>query len=157
LHENNIREFSGLGSAISRLSPDVLARIRLESGRLWGWLQMRNAFVLLTSAISDLGLSQPTSAADMRVKAPISKAPIATPSYNWSGWYVGANIGGAWSNSTLTNSNIGTSRTLAVPDSSAASKLATICKRATYFAASRETLTGPPLPARVVQRPHRLA
>ena len=34
---------------------------------------------------------------------------MAAPVYNWSGLYVGAHIGGAWSNSTLTNSNIGTS------------------------------------------------
>ena len=34
---------------------------------------------------------------------------MVAPVYNWSGFYVGAHIGGAWSNSTLTNNNIGTS------------------------------------------------
>jgi opacity protein-like surface antigen len=69
----------------------------------------KTASVWLTSTILGLGMPQIISAADLRVKAPIHKAPIAAPAYNWSGWYVGANIGGAWSNSTLTNSNIGTS------------------------------------------------
>jgi opacity protein-like surface antigen len=64
--------------------------------------------LLLTSAICNLGLLQAASAADMPVKAPIHKAPIAVPAYDWSGWYVGAHIGGAWSNSTITNSNLGT-------------------------------------------------
>ena len=68
-------------------------------------------FIFLTSAILGFGLPQTASAADMHVKAPIHKAPMAPPAYNWSGWYVGANIGGAWSNSTLTNSNISTSWT----------------------------------------------
>jgi hypothetical protein len=54
------------------------------------------------------GLPQTVSAADMRVKAPIRKAPIAAPVYDWSGLYVGAHIGGAWSTSALTNSNTST-------------------------------------------------
>jgi opacity protein-like surface antigen len=61
---------------------------------------------LLASTIFGLCLPQTASAADMRVKAPIRKAPIAAPAYDWSGLYVGAHIGGAWSNSTLTNNNI---------------------------------------------------
>jgi outer membrane immunogenic protein len=36
------------------------------------------------------GLAQ---AADMPLKAP----PMAAPVYNWTGWYVGASLGGAWS------------------------------------------------------------
>ena len=42
--------------------------------------------------------------------SPGPKGPVlAPPVYDWSGLYVGANIGGAWSNSTLTDSNIGAS------------------------------------------------
>jgi hypothetical protein len=31
----------------------------------------------------------------------VYKAPIAAPPYNWSGFYVGANFGGGWSNGSL--------------------------------------------------------
>ena len=71
---------------------------------------MRNTVLgLLLSASFGCGLQQTALAADMPVKAPILKAPIAAPVYDWSGLYVGAHIGGAWSNSTVTNGNIGTS------------------------------------------------
>ena len=36
-------------------------------------------------------------AADMAVKAP----PIPSPLYNWNGFYLGANFGGAWTNGSL--------------------------------------------------------
>ena len=36
-------------------------------------------------------------AADMPVKAP----PVLSPPYNWSGFYLGANLGGAWTNGSL--------------------------------------------------------
>src|SRR5262245_23011181 len=35
-------------------------------------------------------------AADLAVKAPPYKAPPPVVVYNWSGFYVGANVGGAW-------------------------------------------------------------
>ena len=38
-------------------------------------------------------------ASDLPTKAPVK--PIAAPSYNWSGFYVGANFGGAWTNGSL--------------------------------------------------------
>src|SRR5215813_2718789 len=38
-------------------------------------------------------------AADMPTKAP--PAPVSAPPYNWSGFYVGANFGGAWTNGNL--------------------------------------------------------
>ncbi|HSV23009.1 MAG TPA: hypothetical protein VLJ17_08270, partial [Xanthobacteraceae bacterium] len=66
-----------------------------------------SACALLISAILGLGLPQAASAADLPVKAPVYKAPIAVPVYNWTGFYVGANIGGAWSNITLTDNNLG--------------------------------------------------
>jgi opacity protein-like surface antigen len=40
-------------------------------------------------------------ASDLPTKAPIKKAPIAAPSYVWSGFYVGANFGGGWTNGSL--------------------------------------------------------
>jgi opacity protein-like surface antigen len=45
-----------------------------------------------------IGVSVSAQAADMAVKAP----PPAPPApYNWSGFYVGANFGGAWTNGSL--------------------------------------------------------
>ena len=70
---------------------------------------MRNIVsVWLTSTVLGLGLLQAASAADLRVKAPIRKTSTSARVYDWSGPYVGAHVGGAWSNSTLTNSNIST-------------------------------------------------
>jgi hypothetical protein len=58
---------------------------------------MRNtALAVFTGACLSFGLAQPTVAADKPLKA-----PVYTPPYDWSGLYVGANSGGAWSNSNL--------------------------------------------------------
>src|SRR5258707_15379487 len=44
----------------------------------------------------------PTAAADLSTR-PIYKAPTITPSYyNWTGFYVGGHIGGAWSDKDWT-------------------------------------------------------
>ena len=40
-------------------------------------------------------------ASDLPTKAPAYKTPIAAPPYNWSGFYLGANFGGAWTNGSL--------------------------------------------------------
>jgi len=54
----------------------------------------RTLFFAAVAAIVGVGAA---SAADMAVKA----RPVAIePGYNWSGWYVGLNGGGAWDNST---------------------------------------------------------
>jgi opacity protein-like surface antigen len=75
-----------------------------------GDFKMKNTvFALLTSAILGLGLPQTAQAADLPGKAPIDQAPIEASVYDWSGLYVGANIGGAWSDSTLTSSIAGAS------------------------------------------------
>jgi opacity protein-like surface antigen len=71
---------------------------------------MKSIYVVLSSsAFFVLGLPHTAPAADLRVKAPIYKAPIAAPIYNWTGLYVGGNIGGAWSDITLTDNAIGAS------------------------------------------------
>ncbi|WP_246556853.1 outer membrane protein [Bradyrhizobium liaoningense] len=44
-----------------------------------------------------LCVSTTTRAADMPVKAP----PALSPLYNWSGFYLGANLGGAWTSGSL--------------------------------------------------------
>ncbi len=54
----------------------------------------RIGFALLAS----VALIGGAAAADMPVKAPVYKAPVIAPPYNWTGFYVGGHIGGAWSN-----------------------------------------------------------
>ena len=52
--------------------------------------------------IAAIGLfSTSAFAADLPTKAPLYKTPVAPPPYNWSGFYVGANIGGGWSSGSL--------------------------------------------------------
>ncbi|HEY6328885.1 MAG TPA: outer membrane protein [Blastocatellia bacterium] len=64
---------------------------------------MKSVYVALSSsAIFMIGLPHTAITADLRVKAPY-KAPIVAPLYNWTGLYVGGNIGGAWSDITLTD------------------------------------------------------
>lgn len=57
---------------------------------------MKSRFVLI--AATTVALTQIASAADMPRKAPA--APPAPPAYTWTGCYVGANVGGAWSRQT---------------------------------------------------------
>lgn len=52
--------------------------------------------------------SSGTFAADMAVKAP-PMLPI--PIYNWTGFYIGGNLGGAWASGTLTDNFTGASLT----------------------------------------------
>ncbi|WP_245286845.1 hypothetical protein [Bradyrhizobium sp. Tv2a-2] len=56
---------------------------------------MENPF--LTVALFAMLASVTARAADMPVKAP----PPPPPPYNWSGFYLGANLGGAWTNGSL--------------------------------------------------------
>ena len=72
------------------------------ASELWPTFQeatVRKAF-LAGIAVAGL-LSGPALASDLPAKAPVYKAPIAVPPYNWSGLYVGANFGGGWSNGSL--------------------------------------------------------
>ena len=60
---------------------------------------MRKTFL---AGIAAAGLlSGSAVAADLPTKAPLYKAPIVAPPYNWSGFYLGANFGGGWSNGSL--------------------------------------------------------
>ena len=55
----------------------------------------------MTIAVGILTLrASPAGAADLRLP---TKAPVmaAAPVYNWSGCYIGGNVGGKWGNSTL--------------------------------------------------------
>lgn len=46
-----------------------------------------------------LPLAGPALAADLPVKAPVYKAPVAAPFYDWTGFYVGLNGGYSWGRS----------------------------------------------------------
>lgn len=50
------------------------------------------------------------NAADLPVRPGLMPAPIAAPLFNWTGFYVGANVGGGWANGTLSDSFTGTSQ-----------------------------------------------
>ena len=58
------------------------------------------AFLLTSVAVFGL-FGASALASDLPTKAPVNKTPIAAPPYNWSGFYVGANFGGAWTNGSL--------------------------------------------------------
>jgi outer membrane immunogenic protein len=61
-----------------------------------GGLLMKNVAIRV-AAITGL-LGTPALAADLAVKAP----PRPAPAYNWTGIYVGGNVGGAWSTTDWT-------------------------------------------------------
>jgi len=62
------------------------------------WLSSAAVMALLTTSGS-------VFAADMAIrKAP---PPLPIPIYNWTGFYIGGNLGGAWSNGTLTDNFTG--------------------------------------------------
>jgi opacity protein-like surface antigen len=57
---------------------------------------------LLLASVAVVGLFGASAlASDLPTKAPVSKTQITAPPYNWSGFYVGANFGGAWTNGSL--------------------------------------------------------
>ena len=60
---------------------------------------MQKLFLASIAAVGLFGAS--ALASDLPTKAPVNKAPIAAPPYNWSGFYVGANFGGGWSSGSL--------------------------------------------------------
>jgi outer membrane immunogenic protein len=57
---------------------------------------MRRFHFAALAAVAAIGFTSVASAADLPVKAPIYKAPAAVAVYNWSGCYVGGNVGLGW-------------------------------------------------------------
>src|SRR6059036_2616559 len=56
-------------------------------------VSMRKLFLLGIGVFAAVMLGGAAQAADMPVKAPPAPAPVM---YNWTGFYIGAHIGGAW-------------------------------------------------------------
>jgi outer membrane immunogenic protein len=54
------------------------------------------------AAVAAIGFASVASAADMATKAPAYKATAAVAPYNWTGFYIGTNIGGGWSSDSVT-------------------------------------------------------
>jgi len=50
----------------------------------------------LLATVAALVFASLASAADMPVKAPVYKAPVAAPAFSWTGLYVGVNAGDGW-------------------------------------------------------------
>jgi len=61
--------------------------------------------LLATAAVAVL--SAPASAADLPARMPTKAPPLAPPPYNWSGFYVGVNLGGSWGNQDNTLQTVG--------------------------------------------------
>jgi len=61
---------------------------------------MLRLFISLVAALACLAAASAASAADMPVKAPVIKGPVAAAP-NWTGFYIGANAGGGWGNRSV--------------------------------------------------------
>lgn len=56
---------------------------------------MRNVVIVLAAATVGVALAHSASAADLAV-APVYKSPPPPPAFSWTGFYLGANGGGGW-------------------------------------------------------------
>jgi len=52
-------------------------------------------YVISAAAVLAVFASGPVFAADLLLKAP-PPTPVVAPPYNWTGFYIGGNAGGAW-------------------------------------------------------------
>src|ERR1700730_15272370 len=75
--------------------------------RVWNDLletRLMKKFLLATVALVALGAAVPALAADLGARAPYTKAPVyAAPIYNWTGFYIGGHVGGAFSSNSNFN------------------------------------------------------
>src|SRR6202022_931604 len=80
-------------------------------------LRLMKKFLLATVALVALGATVPALAADLAARPYTKAAPyIAQPIYNWTGFYIGGHLGGAFSSNSnfngLTTGNNGNGRFL---------------------------------------------
>src|SRR5215467_10445748 len=64
----------------------------------------RDLLVNVICTLLSVGVINAAAAADLLVKAPVYAPPVL---YNWSGLYLGANVGGAWSNRSIAGTALG--------------------------------------------------
>src|SRR5262249_30980351 len=71
---------------------------------------MRHIAIAMIATTALFGLAQNASAADIRAR-PAPYAPpspvYAPPPFSWTGFYVGANIGGAWAHRDVADTFLG--------------------------------------------------
>src|SRR5262245_31938408 len=95
-----------LKHSISGSNPVQFALVSLVSGgreRIQGRevmeIKMKKLWFAAAFGLGILGAAATASAADLAAQQPYVKAPPPPPPvFSWTGFYVGANIGGAWSN-----------------------------------------------------------
>jgi outer membrane immunogenic protein len=63
---------------------------------------MRRLQCALLATVAVIGFTSVAPAADLPTKAPVYKAPVATPLPSWTGFYLGLNAGYAWGKSDPT-------------------------------------------------------
>jgi len=68
---------------------------------------MKNHLLSGIAVLALLGVSTVTHAADILRRSPPVATPIILAPYNWTGFYVGGNIGGGWSNLSVTDTFTG--------------------------------------------------
>jgi outer membrane immunogenic protein len=78
--------------------------------RKWGTSAMKQTWFPAVAVIALIGTSSGAIAADLG-RPPPAPPPIMPLFYNWSGFYIGANVGGAWASGTLTDNLTGASFT----------------------------------------------
>jgi outer membrane immunogenic protein len=62
--------------------------------------------VVGTVALAAIGMAGSAMAADLRARAPVYKAPPPVVAYNWTGCYVGGNVGYGWAPKQWTDGGI---------------------------------------------------
>jgi outer membrane immunogenic protein len=67
---------------------------------------MRRIYCATLAAGAVIGFASMAAAADLPVKAPVYKAPVAAPVYSWTGCYFGANTGYAWAHTGIVETSV---------------------------------------------------
>jgi outer membrane immunogenic protein len=66
-------------------------------------MNLTRSFLLVAAGLVGLGMAGPAQAADMPQPAPPPAPVYMPPPFTWTGFYIGANFGGAWASTTLTD------------------------------------------------------
>jgi outer membrane immunogenic protein len=82
------------------LSKSLITLFGLSNWGSCGWLRMRPLSAALIAAISAIAFSQVASAADLGGAVPRAPSPPPPPVANWTGFYLGGDIGAGWANGT---------------------------------------------------------